>query len=62
MSDYTGSMVYRRWRSAIQHHGYGGLGWRWECQFYGLLGMFWLMSAGVTPKDRAGALGTCNDP
>lgn len=43
MSDYTGSMVYRRWRSALQHWGDGGLGWRWESQFYQLLGMFYVM-------------------
>jgi len=48
-----GSMVYRRWRSALEHWGDGELGWRWECQFYGLLGRFYLMSSEIEPKPRA---------
>lgn len=43
MIDYSGDMVYRRWRSEIAARGYGTLNWRWACQFYGLLGMFYQM-------------------
>jgi hypothetical protein len=42
MSDYTGRMVYRRWRSTLKTRG-EALAWRIECQFYGMLGMFYLM-------------------